>query len=95
MSTIHAETGLRQTAASTRRIFGLLKGFLDALRERREREEARAALCALSDQALQDIGISRGEIDYVASNRSVDPRSILSRRDEHLTVRASWSPWLE
>ena len=95
MSTIHAATGLRQTAASTWRICSLLKGFRDALRERREREEARAALCALSDRALQDIGISRGDIDYVASNRSVDPRHILSRRDEPPTARASWSPWLE
>ena len=94
MSTIHAETGLRQAAASTWRIFGVLKGLLDALRERREREEARSALCALSDRALQDIGISRGDIDYVASNRSVDPRSILSSGDEHPKVRTSWSPWL-
>jgi uncharacterized protein YjiS (DUF1127 family) len=27
----------------------------------------------LTDSELADIGITRGEIDYVASNRSIDP----------------------
>jgi uncharacterized protein YjiS (DUF1127 family) len=30
----------------------------------------------LSDQELQDIGIARGAIDYVAMNRSFDPRGV-------------------
>ncbi|WP_245309892.1 DUF1127 domain-containing protein [Bradyrhizobium jicamae] len=32
----------------------------------------------LTDRELQDIGIARGEIDYVASHRSIDPRGIRS-----------------
>jgi len=28
-------------------------------------------LCRLTDSELADIGITRGEIDYVASNRSI------------------------
>ena len=28
----------------------------------------------LNDRELIDIGITRGEIDYVASNRFIDPR---------------------
>ena len=32
----------------------------------------------LSDSELMDIGITRGEIDYVASNRAIDPRGIRS-----------------
>jgi uncharacterized protein YjiS (DUF1127 family) len=36
----------------------------------------RAALFELSDRELMDIGTTRGEIDYVASNRSRDPRSV-------------------
>ena len=28
----------------------------------------------LNDRELRDIGITRSEIDYVASNRSIDPR---------------------
>jgi uncharacterized protein YjiS (DUF1127 family) len=30
----------------------------------------------LSDRELMDIGATRGEIDYVALNRSIDPRGI-------------------
>jgi hypothetical protein len=30
-------------------------------------------LCRLTDSELADIGITRGEIDYVASNRSSSP----------------------
>ncbi|WP_334379249.1 MULTISPECIES: DUF1127 domain-containing protein [unclassified Bradyrhizobium] len=33
-------------------------------------------MCHLTDSELADIGITRGEIDYVACNRSVDPRAI-------------------
>jgi uncharacterized protein YjiS (DUF1127 family) len=36
----------------------------------------RTALCDLSDWELKDIGTTRGEIDYVASNRGTDPRGI-------------------
>ncbi|WP_246738692.1 hypothetical protein [Bradyrhizobium sp. CCBAU 051011] len=32
----------------------------------------------MSDKELMDIGITRGEIDYVASNRSIDPRGVRS-----------------
>ena len=32
----------------------------------------------LNGRDLKDIGIAHGEIEYVASNRSVDPRGVLS-----------------
>ena len=32
----------------------------------------------LSDTELMDIGTTRGEIDYVASSRGIDPRGIRS-----------------
>jgi hypothetical protein len=38
-------------------------------------QKLRAALFGLSDRELMDIGIARDEIDYVASHRSIDPRS--------------------
>jgi uncharacterized protein YjiS (DUF1127 family) len=44
--------------------------------ERRERERLRAVLYGLSDWELKDIGIARDQIDYVASNRGIDPRGI-------------------
>ncbi|WGR75050.1 MULTISPECIES: DUF1127 domain-containing protein [unclassified Bradyrhizobium] len=42
----------------------------------RIREQLRADLSGLSDRELMDIGTSRGEIDYVASNRGSDPRGV-------------------
>ena len=55
-----------------------LKSLLGALLEWRKREVLRADLYDLSDRELMDIGTTRGEIDYVASNRSIDPRGIRS-----------------
>jgi uncharacterized protein YjiS (DUF1127 family) len=78
MSTIYGATGLGQTAASTRHVSSFFKGYWDAFQERRKRQRLRAELSCLNDFELQDIGISRGEIDYVASNRSFDPRDIRS-----------------
>jgi hypothetical protein len=37
------------------------------------RQRLRATTFDLSDMELMDIGITRREIDYVASNRSIDP----------------------
>ena len=72
MSTI---TVLGQPAAvSTRQVPGFIRGCWNALQERRKRAKVRAALYALNGRDLQDIGIAYGEIEYVASNRSVDPR---------------------
>ena len=57
--------------------FGLtaLARCVDALLEWRKRRKLRAELDRLSDRELFDIGLARGELDYVASNRTVDPRS--------------------
>ena len=78
MSTTYGATGLGRTAVSTRRVSSFFKGYWNAFRERRERQRLRAALCDLSDRDLLDIGTTRGEIDYVASNRVIDPRGICS-----------------
>ena len=78
MSTTYGATALRQTAASTQRISCFFKRYWSAFQERRERQRLRAKLCDLSDRELMDIGTTRGEIDYVASNRDIDPRGIAS-----------------
>ncbi len=78
MSTTYGAAGLGQTAASTRRVSSLFKRYWDAFQERRKRERVRADLSYLSDLELNDIGITRGEIDYVAANRAIDPRGIRS-----------------
>ena len=78
MSTSYGATGLGQTAVSTRRVSSLLKTYWGAFQERRKCQRLRATLCDLSDRELMDIGTTRGEIDYIASNRGIDPRSIQS-----------------
>ena len=76
MSTTNGETGLGQTAASTRLAPSFFKNYWGAFRERRKRQRLVANLCDLSDRELMDIGITRSEIDYVASHRESDPRGI-------------------
>jgi uncharacterized protein YjiS (DUF1127 family) len=76
MNTTYGEAELGQTIASTRHFSRFIKRYWDAIQERRERERLRAALYGLSDWELKDIGIARGQIEYVASTRSIDPRGI-------------------
>lgn len=78
MSTTYGATGPGQTAASTRRAFRFFKRYWGAFQQRRKRQRLRATLYDLSDRELMDIGTTRGEIDYVASNRGIDPRGIRS-----------------
>ena len=82
MSTTYGATGLGQTAASTRRVSSFFKRYWDAFqarrKERRKRQRERAELYRLNDWELKDIAIARDQIDYVASNRGIDPRGIRS-----------------
>ena len=71
-------TDLGHATVSALRVSNLLKRYWSALQERRNRERLRADLSGLSDRELIDIGISRGEVDYVVSNQSTDPRGIRS-----------------
>ena len=78
MSTTYGTTGLAQTSASTRRVSSAFKSFWGAFQEWRKWERLRADFCNLSDRELMDIGITRSEIDYLASHRGCDPRGVLS-----------------
>ncbi|MBR1143031.1 DUF1127 domain-containing protein [Bradyrhizobium sp. AUGA SZCCT0431] len=73
MSTITA-LGLR--AVLTGRVPGFIRGCWNALQERRKCQKVRAALYGLNGRDLHDIGISHGDIEYVASNPDIDPRGI-------------------
>jgi uncharacterized protein YjiS (DUF1127 family) len=75
MSTAHSAIGLIGMTGSTRRVASFFRRYWDAFQERRRRERLRADLSELNDWELQDMGITRGEIDYIASNRSIDPRA--------------------
>jgi uncharacterized protein YjiS (DUF1127 family) len=79
MSTTYDARGVGQTVASTRRAYSFLKQRWEAFQERRKRQNVRATscdLCDLSDRELMDIGTTRREIDYMASNRGIDPRGV-------------------
>jgi uncharacterized protein YjiS (DUF1127 family) len=78
MSSTHGTTWLERTSVSTRHVSSFIWKYWDAFRERRERQQLRATLSNLSDRELMDIGTTRGEIDYVASHRGIDPRGIRS-----------------
>jgi uncharacterized protein YjiS (DUF1127 family) len=78
MSLTYGATGWRPVVTSFRRITSFFKRYWGAFQERRERQRLRLALCDLSDRELMDIGTTRGEIDYVASNRGIDPRGVRS-----------------
>ncbi|MGV7215223.1 DUF1127 domain-containing protein [Bradyrhizobium sp. UFLA05-112] len=78
MSTTYNATRLDRRLASARRVVRFLERHWEAFQERRKRARLSAALSNLADRELMDIGISRGEIDYVASNPNIDPRGARS-----------------
>ena len=72
MSTINGTTELGPASAK-RQIYSPLETYWNTFQEWRKREKLRTELCRLTDSELADIGITRGEIDYVASDRSISP----------------------
>jgi uncharacterized protein YjiS (DUF1127 family) len=78
MSTTHGTTWLERTSVSTRHVPSFIWKCWDAFLEPRERQKLRATLSELSDGELMDMCTTRGEIDYVASHRGIDPRGIRS-----------------
>jgi uncharacterized protein YjiS (DUF1127 family) len=64
-STINGTTELGPARAK-RQVYSPLETYWNAFQEWRKREKLRTQLCRLTDSELADIGITRGEIDYVA-----------------------------
>lgn len=67
-----AELGLDLTAMPPRNVLSLLKRYWRAFGVWRQRQRSRTALHDLSDRALMDIGVTRGEIDHIAPHRAID-----------------------
>jgi len=78
MSITYGAAGPGRTATRARHVSNFFKRYWHAFAQWRSRERLRADLCNLSDRELMDIGTTRGEIDYVASNQWRDPRGIRS-----------------
>ena len=92
------KTVLGQPALSTRQVPGFIGECWNALQERRKRARLRTELYDLGDLELRDIGITRGEIEYFASNPSIDRHADRlrlaspARMDEAIAGRAASSP---
>jgi uncharacterized protein YjiS (DUF1127 family) len=77
MTTVHRAAQFVETTERTLHVSAFVKRCWSALQERRKSEKLRAALYALPDRDLRDIGIARAEIEYLAVNgtdEQVDPR---------------------
>ena len=73
----HCPPSPESAAEPTLNISAFFKRCWSALQERRKRARLRAALYALPDRHLRDIGIAWSEIEYLAVNGTderVDPR---------------------
>ncbi len=70
MDAIYNLVELTRTMMSAWPGLTFLKHSWGGLHEWRERCRLRTRLCDLSERELHDIGITRGEVDYVAANRS-------------------------
>ena len=68
----------KQATRSTQRVSNFLGSCWVAFHQWRRRDRLRTELYGLNDRELMDIGIMRGEIDYFASNRGIDPQGIRS-----------------
>jgi uncharacterized protein YjiS (DUF1127 family) len=77
MSTIRQTIELGPVTAR-RQVYSPLETYWNAFQEWRKRRKLLANLCDLSDRELRDIGITRSEIDYLASHPGSDPRGVLS-----------------
>jgi uncharacterized protein YjiS (DUF1127 family) len=75
MNTARSAVGLGQAPASTRGFSSSIRSYWDEFQEWRKYKKLQSDL---NDWELRDIGIARGEIDYVAANRSIDPRGVRS-----------------
>ena len=71
MSTIHEITKSQHPATTNGQAYSPLEADWKAFQEWRKRRRLQTELCRLTDNELMDIGITRSEIDYVASNHSI------------------------
>ena len=78
MCTAGGAAELKQATRSTQRLSDFLGSCWEAFHQWRKRDRLRTELYGLNDRELIDIGITRGEIDYFASNRGIDPQGIRS-----------------
>ena len=80
MATTVGRTGFAQTTGSTSGVFSFLERCWGAVQRSRKRAQLRTELCGLNDGELQDIGVARGEIDYIVSNHDACRQGVRTDR---------------
>jgi len=78
MSTTYVTAGFGRPPRLLRRIFRLLVKYGDMFCEWQQRQALRGALYGRSDRDLQDIAITRAEIEYVTRSPVIDRRGMRS-----------------
>jgi uncharacterized protein YjiS (DUF1127 family) len=78
MSTIYVTTAFGRTTTPMRRALSVFEKCLNMLYEWHQRNALRGVMYNLSDRELQDVGMTRGEIEYVTRSRFADPRGARS-----------------
>ncbi|TPQ39939.1 hypothetical protein C2U70_06310 [Bradyrhizobium guangdongense] len=76
MSTNHVTGGTVRLNLAIHPICAFFKQYWRTFQEERRRRKLRNALYAFDDHDLKDIGISRGMIEHIGSNPTVDPRFV-------------------
>jgi uncharacterized protein YjiS (DUF1127 family) len=80
MSTTFEAIEPAKAATLKSRLLYLFRSYRDAFQERRRLRRLRDTLFSLGDRELMDIGTTRAEIEFVVSNRSIDPRATQATR---------------
>jgi uncharacterized protein YjiS (DUF1127 family) len=75
MNTAHNAARSGWTTAPAWTVARLVRSVRRAFHGWLQRQRDRGELYQLNDRELRDIGVTRGEIGYIASNSSIDPRA--------------------
>ena len=86
MTIAHGVDGLAQTIRSGKRSI-FFRDYWRAFQHRRKRGRIRAELSSFSDTELKDIGLTRGEIDYITLTSSNIARALKRNLDAPCLAR--------
>lgn len=84
MNTTYSAAGLGQTTVTTQCVSSFRRRCWVAFQKWSQRGRLQDELHNLSDRALPDIGVTRGEIEYHALNSPADTRGVRCRADKHV-----------
>src|SRR6476659_3015308 len=84
---------LKRATKPTQRVSNFLGSCWGAFLQWRKRDRLRTELYGLNDRELIDFGITRGEIDYFASNRGMTRKASDPPNDRPISGSGGWREW--